>query len=949
METKQFLSTVLGDEGYYCVIGIKNKKTIHKFYDSLDAVVETAVNFDSEGFDTYFALGTFVEATRRKADNVKQIKALFLDLDCGKGKPYVTQHDAIKALREFCKSYDLPKPTSVVNSGRGVHVYWALSKTYSRDAWVPIAEQLKVACRDFGLDADPVVTSDAARMLRVPNTRNFKTDPPSSVQVLRANEEVVDLTEFASKLPEALIPVPATKPFSDEDNKDMAAALGGDKYKKSFLKIAKASLSGGGCKQIRRALLEPNDLSYGDWLHALSIAKHCEDSTQAIHVISQGYTGYTAEETEKIASSIDTPHLCMTFEKDNPKGCEGCPHRGKIRTPIKLCMEVREAQSNTVEVPIETPQEVTQPGQAITTPEAPKTRLHKLPTYPNPYIRGANGGIYRRTQDKDGNIDEVLVYKQDLYMTKRLSDPISGPTFVFEHHTVGEGIQTFVASGVELANKESFKKIMGMNDIFLLNKGADELMVYVSKWIEKLKEDKVPIIQVRTQFGWTGSHKSFVVGDKEIFATRIEENPPGARTAQYFPHFESKGTLEGWKRVASFYNRSDFEEHQMMFGIGFGAPLMEFIPNVSGAIYHVMSPDTGFGKTTGMWGGASIWGNHKRITMKAKDTANSVWNRAEIYKNLPLYIDELSNYEGKEASNFTYSISDGEQRNRLGNNGQNVERYRGEPWNTMAGTAGNNSLLETMSSWRVLPKGEAGRVIEAMITKKLGAEDNAAVAQLNDDLAANYGHAGIIYIQHVLRNLENTRTSVIKVRDRMIVDAGLTPQARHWVAEVAVVYTGCRIAESLGLLDWDLDALYTWMIAKLKLASLGMKEMDMDIKDIVAQFYNDHPRGVLRLKHSGEVPDDMAHIIMPDSSPLYKWVARHEYDVQKLYLLPGPFKQWCIKQGHTYSQVRGHIIAELNGKSTKMRLGRGTNLDLPPQHVLELSWDAPGNDITPLD
>ena len=937
MDTKQFLSSVLSDEGYYCVVGIKNNKTIQKFYESLDAVAKTAVSLDTEGYDAYFALGTFVEGTNRKADNVQQLKALFLDLDCGVGKPYDTQHDAIVALRGFYKKYELPKPTSVVNSGRGIHVYWALTRPYSREEWLPVAERLKSACLEYGLEADPVVTADAARILRVPNTRNFKADPALSVQILRMGEQHVDLDSFAKKLPETLIPVTPSRTFTDEDSKDMAAVLGQDKYTKKFLKVAKASLSGGGCKQIRRAFLEPDSLSYPDWLHVLSIAKHCEDGEQAIHVVSKGYSGYDPTETEKIASSIDTPHLCMTFENDNPSGCQGCPHKGKIRTPIKLCMEVKEAATNAVEVIVE-PQAVMSEGEEEVT-EPPKTRVHQVPDYPSPYFRGVNGGVYKRIQDSDGNQDEVLVYDRDLYLTKRLLDPKDGPCFVFEHHTVREGLNTFVAIGTELTNKEQFKKVMGKNDIFLLNREADELMFYVSKWVKYLK-DNVDPIHVRTQFGWTEQHKSFILGDKEIFATHIAENPPGARTAQYFPHFQSKGTLEGWKKVTDFYNRPDFEEHQMMFGLAFGAPLMEFIPNVSGAIYHAMSPETGYGKTTGMWGGASIWGAPKRIILKAKDTGNSVWNRAEIYKNLPLYIDEMSNYEPKAASNFVYSVSDGEQRNRLSNSGENIERYRGEPWSTLAGTAGNTSLLEIMTSYRALPKGESGRVIESMITKRLDATDNPAVAALNDDLAANYGHAGVIYIQYILNNLHQTRSLVIEIRDQLINDAKLTPQDRHWVAELSVTYVGCVLAERLNLINWDLDAFYAWMVTKLKILKAGMKEMDIDVKDLVAQFYNDNPRGILRLRSTGDVPEDMDTIIMPDATPLYKWVGRHEYDIHKLYLLPGPFKAWCIDKGHNYSQVRGHIIAQLNGRTTKMRLGRGTKLDLPPQHVLELSWES---------
>ena len=124
MDTKQFLSSVLSEEGYYCTVGIKDGQTVQKFYSSIDSLVETAENFDLDGYDAYYALGTFDDQNSRKADNVKQLKALFLDLDCGEGKPYPTQSDAIAALKDFCKHYVLPKPTSVVNSGRGVHVYW---------------------------------------------------------------------------------------------------------------------------------------------------------------------------------------------------------------------------------------------------------------------------------------------------------------------------------------------------------------------------------------------------------------------------------------------------------------------------------------------------------------------------------------------------------------------------------------------------------------------------------------------------------------------------------------------------------------------------------------------------------------------------------------------------------------------------------------------------------
>ena len=51
-----------------------------------------------------------------------------------------------------------------------------------------------------GLDADPVVTADAARILRIPNTHNFKATPALDVEVLSMGTGLVDLDVFAAKL-----------------------------------------------------------------------------------------------------------------------------------------------------------------------------------------------------------------------------------------------------------------------------------------------------------------------------------------------------------------------------------------------------------------------------------------------------------------------------------------------------------------------------------------------------------------------------------------------------------------------------------------------------------------------------------------------------------------------------------------------------------------------------
>ena len=93
-----------------------------------------------------------------------------------------TQADAAVALKQFVRATGLPLPT-IVNSGGGLHVYWPLTEDVPAQDWVEHARKLKALCRTHNLGADPAITADAARILRVPGTQNYKEPAPLSVQI----------------------------------------------------------------------------------------------------------------------------------------------------------------------------------------------------------------------------------------------------------------------------------------------------------------------------------------------------------------------------------------------------------------------------------------------------------------------------------------------------------------------------------------------------------------------------------------------------------------------------------------------------------------------------------------------------------------------------------------------------------------------------------------------
>ena len=125
---KQFFQKVLPTQGNICVVGIKGEAVRPRFFQDLDEAIEQMQKFDSDDFNTYFALGTF-EGMKRRADGCTAMRAFFVDLDCGENKPYPTSEDGLVALHKFVSTFNFPAPI-IVNSGNGIHAYWPVSYTH---------------------------------------------------------------------------------------------------------------------------------------------------------------------------------------------------------------------------------------------------------------------------------------------------------------------------------------------------------------------------------------------------------------------------------------------------------------------------------------------------------------------------------------------------------------------------------------------------------------------------------------------------------------------------------------------------------------------------------------------------------------------------------------------------------------------------------------------------
>tara|TARA_R100001460_G_scaffold13112_10_gene29683 strand:- start:53 stop:2869 length:2817 start_codon:yes stop_codon:yes gene_type:complete len=924
MKTKRFLELVLAHEGEYCVWankGVKPNESIKQtFCPSIDELLHKARDLNDNGWNAFFALGTFFDGSTRAASNMQWMKSFFLDLDCGPDKDFPSQAVAIDELRNFCENNGLPTPT-LVNSGRGVHTYWILSEPVCREDWWPVAERLKMLCEEQGFAADPSRTSDAASILRVPSTHNHKYGDPLPVEFygVEADFNTVDFDKFATLLGDEPIPVPkrreasAVSAFKDAMYQN---------YKGSFKRLLLKTKNGTGCNQIKHIIKNQDSISHDLWRAGLSIANVCEDGAEAAHIMSARHEDYSVQGTLKKMEDTGGPHFCSTIERLNPDGCEGCPNKGKITTPAVLTKEVKEA----------TPED-----NVIEEIDGGSTKQITIPTLPRPYFRGQNGGVYLRSVNEDDEPEEICIYHHDFYVTRRLHDVELGEVIAFALHLPRDGTRDFVVPLSAVTSREEFRKHMSMQGIVTYGKDIDKLMAYTAAWIKELQQTTTAS-EAHQQFGWVDDEKmdAFVLGDQLITASGMEYNPPSSKTSGHIHKFKPKGSKERHKEILDFYNQEGMELQQFTVCAGFGTILMPLTGLYSLGIH--LFGETGGGKTTAMYTGTAIWGEPRGLTGTKADTPNSRMNFAEVMHNLGLNTDEMTNIHGKQASDYAYQLSEGTQKNRMAGGG-NYERVRGRPWHLIALSSGNVSMYAQMAMAKGDTKAEMQRLLELRVDEIPMVEvDPVVSASLFKDIQLNYGHYGPEFVQYVIENKAAVTADYERIKAKLDKCAGLNQKNRFWSGGCSAILAGAVAAKRAGIVDYDVKELFKWVVGQLIRVKAFVDDSTASVQTLVTEFTTEHWGSILKIKSTEKAQnaEGVTPMVIPEQNPRGMFVARYETDTNMLYIVPKAFKMWLGEQKIDYTSTVEGMQKDMGAKRMKMRLTRGTNFNLPSIWVLSV-------------
>lgn len=911
MSHSKFLKRVLATQGWYCIVGLKSgakpKQTFVESLDEVDAAIQRML--DAE-YNVYFGCAKYKSNTKRTKENAGYFKSFWLDLDCGAGKDYPDQNTALADLVRFCEELELPSPT-LVDSGFGIHCYWRLTEEVPLQEWVQVAEQLKALCKHHKLKADPAVTADAARILRVPGSFNHKVSPPLEVSVLASGARV-EFEAFRQMLgtPMALPPVPD---YIQQGLSPLQEALMKNRSNR-FETIIRKTAEGKGCAQILYVLTEQAECNYNLWRAGLSVARNCIDWKTSIHVMSDQHPNYSYDLTEEKATDlVDKPYLCSTFESIRPEGCEGCPFNGKIKSPIVLGSEIEPATEDTIEY-------VVQPAEEEG--EKPVVVEYKVPQYPFPYFRGKNGGVYARVEEgEDGEPGTELVYEHDFYLVKRMSDKERGELVLAKLHLPKDPPKEFVIPLSVIGSKEELRKLIAMNGVISSGKGIDKIMNYLtaSSKVQQVQEEAEIL---RQQMGWVEGERKFILGDKEIAVGSIRYSPASSTTESVAKRLRSKGDLAEWSRVANTYGRPGFEPHAFAFFTAFGAPLMN-LTGYKGAFINLINKESGTGKTTILRMVDSVWGHPQELMSKESDTLNHKLHRLGVLNSLPFTADELSNMSPEKVSQLLYSISQGKGPGRM-KSSQNQERENDTTWSTIGVGSANTSMVELLSSYKAGASGEVMRLIEYQISRTDILAKEEAFELYEQALLNNYGLAGLVYIEWVVNSLPTVLDLIREVQKGVDVKANFSNQDRYHSAVIACNIAGASIAKFLGLIDIDIERVVQWVIDSLVPELKGaVTEQEVAPDNFLGQFMNNNLMNTLIVLDELDPKTNLPRSpIMEARNSLY---IRAEIDTKIAYVSVKAFRDYCAENRTMYRQMlktlksQGIYMGEM-----KKRLGKGT-------------------------
>ena len=873
ISTEEFLRRVWPVAGHFAIFSGGQ----HTWVDGPAAAASKAAQASAFGKDAYFSVAAFGKKNR-SARFATSHKSFWHDLDVGtKATNYVSQPEAVQKSDEWVREQRFHPPTFLVNSGNGIYMVWELTESVSSDRWKAVAEKFKRACQATGLKFDPAVPADAARIIRVPGTINYK-DPsnPKPCFVFHDSGRAVSLEDFERAIPVTgprdalpLAPAPGKPKVENEYTAGMDLDFPPSRIDPILSK----------CQQMAEALRDEGRTTEPLWRARLSILWRCEEGEALIHAFSKGDPRYDPAQTLAKAQGTAGPATCAHFNDLDPEHCAGCPFLGKITSPILLGTDLPEPQP----LPDDDPQEV---------------RVNQFGNW-----RVTDHGVRLVVKDPDSGMEDMVsVSRCPIWVTEvreRARDPDENDasTIQISWLTVDGRAKRAVAMQSEIHDQKSLTKWLADQNLISQVDNTKLLAAYFKEaTFEITKLGRTTTYYDR--LGWFGDDTFVMAGHKVtpegVSPVRVQSSTPIGLLAP-----APGGSAQAWgEAVAALADHYPNRWHLFTILAGFASPLLKLAGWQSAVLS--LAGATGTGKSTAMWGALSIYGEPHMMMVTSTATANAVGLQMAAHANVPYGVDEISRWPAYRLVDFGYDAPNGEGKASLT---QQRAMRRAPRWSLLPIVTTNNPIMD-MSPADV-DEPVRRRVLELQFSR-METMPVATAEALHLAMQANYGHPGLAFMQHVIKVGVPKVREMLLIADRALKESGgLTESDRFQRWLLAATFVGASLACGAGIFPAGFNpqpiiqevVLYAARVSKTHASE------EIQIKDAIAEFLVNNSDRIVYWASAGSnyLPGQMTPFVERE---VFRPIARYDFKTDLLYVHQAELRKVLRERHLSMANVR---------------------------------------------
>jgi hypothetical protein len=294
---------------------------------------------------------------------------------------------------------------------------------------------------------------------------------------------------------------------------------------------------------------------------------------------------------------------------------------------------------------------------------------------------------------------------------------------------------------------------------------------------------------------------------------------------------------------------------------------------------------------------------------------------------------------------MSYNMSQGRGKNRM-KASTNELRMNNTTWQTISLCSSNSSFYEKLGLLKNNPDGEMMRLIEYKIGYNDAIPTDIAKEMFDHQLLENYGHAGAIFIQWVINNLEEVKNTLKVVQVKIDRELKLTQRERFWSAKVAANITGGMIARRLKIIDWDMGRIYQWATNMICETRQDVEPPNVTTTAVLGDYLNRNIHNILIVNDKMDNRSNMQAI--PELEPKGALYVRFEPDTKRLFVDYKHFREECIKAQINFKEVlSGLKKSGAYVRAGSKRLSKGMRINTLPVYAIE--FDTSVNDFLDME